>query len=267
MSRSWLKQPLGPSHPGSRCVLQLAARSPCRDPRRLISRAADLSPLALSGRTMAPSLRSGRLGGPLLSAEPLGPPRPVVSGSSVLPCRVWRGSCVSVWQSLPSSSAGCEPDDSERSPVTGDRKLRWKLRELLGHTRGQRWINNDGNQTLLSIFFFFLCLPPWRVCAALSFPVRPLPFAPRLPGARSWAMNVAGCAPLPVRSIHKTLRRRWTQPGILPAGTRSPLATTDALTRLTKSTDPVSGCARASEGGRGPRQVVIGWCHSQSAIN
>ena len=176
------KQPLGPSHPESRGVLQLAARSLCRDPRRLISRAADLSSLALRGRTMAPSLRPGASGGPLLSAEPLGPRRPVVSGRSVLPCRAWRGSCVSVWQSLPSSSAGCEPDDSERSPVTGDRKLRWKLRKLLGHTRGQRWINNDGNQTFLSIFFcVFLCLPPWRVCVCGPFlsctspSVRPTP--------------------------------------------------------------------------------------------
>lgn len=162
-------------------LLRAAARCSaplCRDPRRLINRAPDLSLLALSWRTMAPFQRPDALWTgvcPLLLTTPDVVPLFVSSSSSssFRPCCVLTGSSVSACQCQP-SSAGCEATTGGTHPWL-KRASGARNNEMFTDIHKHRgWINNCENWTLPSIFLF----PPWRVCVALSFPVRPLPSTP-----------------------------------------------------------------------------------------
>lgn len=186
MSQLWLKQAPQLLTPcARRSVLQLAALlsvSLCRDPRRLISRAPDLSLLALSWRTMAPFLCPEALWSgvcPLLLTTPDVVPLFVSSSSSSSSfrlCRVLTGS--SVWQ-CQRSFAGCEVDDREDSPMTDERKLHLKLRKL-GST-GTR-VNKYMWELKIAQYFLFppvTCMcGPFLSCTSPS--VHPPPAPPKL---------------------------------------------------------------------------------------
>lgn len=121
-----------------------AALSLCRDPRRLISRAPDLSLLALSWRTMAPfhcpdALWTGEC--PLLLTTPDVVPLFCQQLFSPVLCLEGKFSgCDS-----DSVSPPLQADDTQHSPMTDERKLHFKLRKLHGPTPEQGSINSLGN--------------------------------------------------------------------------------------------------------------------------